>query len=340
MPEGSTRGEIRFEPSAFRQRAPWLGGDLQTLRNTVMASFGVVADLSDWPGERLELAMEDGTGDRLMAALHRPRAPAGRPLALLVHGLTGCEDSAYLRASARCLLAAGHPVLRLNLRGAGPSRLACRREYHAGRSQDLRAALAALGPLSGDGGIVAIGYSLGANILLKYLGEEGDRSAVRAAVAVSAPIDLKAAQRRIMMPRNRLYHRHMLARMKAECAVGRAGVSEEERRAALAARSVYEFDDVFVARRNGFGTADAYYAINGAAQFLPAIRVPTLVIHALDDPWIPDEAYLRHDWRANRSLVPLLPPRGGHVGFHGRGGGPAWHDRCALDFFAEQAAPR
>lgn len=334
MPEGMAHRAAMFQPAAFRARAPWLGGDLQTLRNTIFRRLGAFADLSHWPDERLELPMADGTGDVLLAALNRPDHAGNRPLVMLVHGLTGCEDSGYMRASAHCLLTAGYPVLRLNLRGAGPSGPLCLQEYHAGRSEDLRIALAGLPPVLTANGVVAVGYSLGANMLLKYLGEEGGAAAVRAAASISAPIDLKAAQQRIMMPRNRVYHRHMLGRMKTECTLGRNGVSEEERRDALAAESVYAFDHVFVARRNGFGTAENYYKINSAEQFLPAIGVPTLVIHARNDPWIPIEAYRRHDWDRNRNLVPLLPPGGGHVGFHGRGGPPTWHDQCLLDFLA------
>ena len=332
MPEGILRAGAGFKPPAFRARAPWLGGDLQTIRNTLFNRLGLGVDLAPWPGERVSLAMEDGTGDALMAMLHRPNSGTERPLAVLAHGLTGCEDSAYMRNSTYSLLRAGYPVLRLNLRGAGPSRLTCRREYHAGRSEDLRAALADLPSDAMAGGVVVIGYSLGANMLLKYLGEEGAGAAVRAAVAISAPIDLKSAQRRIMAPRNRYYHRYMLDRMKIECTEGRDGVSAAERAAVLAADSVYAFDDVFVARRNGFGTADGYYATCSAEQFLPAIRVPTLVIHAHDDPWIPADAYLRHDWSANPCLTPLLPEGGGHVGFHGRGDRRAWHDQCLLGF--------
>jgi len=337
MPEGSTRNVTRFKPPRFRPRAPWLGGDLQTVRNTIFNRVGALADLSRWPGERLELPAGDGSGDLLSAMLQRPTMAAGRPLAVLVHGLTGCEDSGYMRATARCLLESGYPVLRLNLRGAGPSRLRCRREYHAGRSEDLRLVLGQLQPELTANGVVAIGFSLGANMLLKYLGEDGQAAPLRAAAAVSAPIDLKAAQRRIMMPRNSVYHRYMLDRMKLECTHGRSGVSEEEREAAMAADSVYAFDDVFVARRNGFGTAEKYYAINSAERFLPAVRTPTLVIHARNDPWIPVDPYLHHDWKRNPFLTPLLPKSGGHVGFHGRGGPPAWHDRCLLQFFESVA---
>ena len=98
--------------------------------------------------------------------------------------------------------------------------------------------------------------------------------------------------------------------MKRDCADGRDGVGPDEQRRAMAARTVLEFDDVFVAQRNGFGTADRYYAINSARQFLPKISVPTLVVHARDDPWIPVDAYLRHDWSLTPLLTPLLPDAG------------------------------
>ena len=318
----------------FRERAPWLGGDLQTLRNALVRR---PADLSPWPARRLELAMGDGSGDRLAAALHLPAEDTGRPLAVLVHGLTGCEDSSYIRATARNLLQAGYPVLRLNLRGAGPSRALCRFQYHAGKSEDLRDGLRALGALDPDRlrhGLLLAGYSLGANMLLKFLAESGKAFPIRAAVAVSAPIDLKATQQRIMAPRNALYHGYLLRRMRAEALDGAAEITGEERRAVLAARNIYQFDDDFVAPRGGFAGAEDYYAKCSAAKFLAAVAAPTLVIHALDDPWVPAAPFRRVDWRAKPNLVPLLPPGGGHVGFHGRGSRTAWHDRCMARFFA------
>jgi predicted alpha/beta-fold hydrolase len=316
----------------FRPRAPWLGGDLQTLRNYLLAQ---PPDLADWPGQRLELAMADGSGDRLSAMVHRPEGAEGRPLAVLIHGLTGCEDSSYIRGSARHLLGLGYPVLRLNLRGAGPSGPLCRLRYHAGRSEDLRDALAALARLEpglcGEG-LLLVGYSLGANMLLKFLAEEGEDIPVRAAAAVSAPIDLKAAQLRLMTRRNTLYHRYLLARMQAETLAG-AELNPAERRAVARSRSVYEFDDGYVAPAGGFADAEDYYRRCSAGRFLAGIAVPTLVIHARDDPWIPAEAYDAVDWSGNPTLVPLLTASGGHVGFHGRSAKAAWHDRCITRFF-------
>ncbi len=89
-----------------------------------------------------------------------------------------------------------------------------------------------------------------------------------------------------------------------------------------------------MAPRNGFANAAAYYAACHARQFLGAIRTPTLVIHAQDDPWIPAEAYLSFDWKDNPALVPLLPEGGGHVGFHGEGSTTPWYDRCLGEWLA------
>ncbi|MGP1396152.1 MAG: YheT family hydrolase [Inquilinaceae bacterium] len=332
MPDGAARVPGADYPP-FRPRAPWWGGDLQTVRSWLIGLSG--PDTRTLPfsagRERLSFAMPDGTGDRLIGMLDRPLEPGGRPLAILIHGLTGCAESGYIRASAGQLLARGHCVLRLNLRGAGPSRSLCRQHYHAGRTEDLRAVLNALPAALTTHGTIAVGYSLGGNLLLKYLGEDGAQVPLDAAVSVSAPIDLAECMRRMMMPRSILYHRHILARMKQEVAsspwLDRAG------RAVLAAvRTVYDFDDRIVAPRNGFGSADRYYATCSANAYLGGVAIPTLVIHAADDPWIPMAAYRRVPWAGHPCLTPLLPDSGGHVGFHSADGPPAWHDRCLAAF--------
>ena len=94
-----------FEPPSFRARAPWWGADLQTLRNTLIDQG------TPLPGERLLIETSDGCGDRLQAVVNRPEAPATGPTVFMVHGLSGCEDSAYMRTSAATFLARGHPVV-------------------------------------------------------------------------------------------------------------------------------------------------------------------------------------------------------------------------------------
>ena len=316
---------------AFKPRFPWLTGDLQTLRNFLLKPTW---DLSPWPETPLVFNVSDGSGDRLLAKLHEPTVATRHPLAVLVHGLTGCEDSSYIRRIALSLLQAGYPVLRLNLRSAGPGQAFAQQHYHAGRSQDLRDALDGLlaaRPAYRDRGLLLIGFSLGGNMLLKCLGEGVADLPIVAASSVSAPIDLKAAQVRIMQARNRLYERYLLRGMKAE--------SRAPAELLATLPSVYAFDDQVVAPANGFRDAEDYYRRSSAKSYLGGIAVPTLVIHAEDDPWIPAEAYRAFDWAANPSLGLLMSPGGGHVGFHGQGSLVPWHDRCILQFLEANSNP-
>ncbi len=314
----------------FRPRAPWLGGDLQTLRNYLRR---LRIDLSPWPAERRTFATGDGSDDYLEGWLHLPAVASGRPLAVLIHGLTGCADSTYIRASARYLLEHGFAVLRLNLRGAGPSRAWCAERYHAGRTADLGAVLAALPPNTTQAGVVAAGFSLGGNLLLKHIGENAGAGGFRAVASVSAPVDLRAASVRLMALRNRPYQNYLLRRMRSEAFGPKTRIDGVIKVAALRARTVYDFDDRVVAPRNGFASAEDYYVRCSARQHLGEITVPTLLIHADDDPWIPSEAYRAFAWQTNPNLTALLPSSGGHVGFHGAGADVAWHNLCIARFF-------
>jgi len=334
MPSGKLARKERLTPPPtfppFRARAPWWGGDLQTLRNTLLRRR---ADLSPWPAERLEVPLADG--DTLLALRQRPQKDSGRPSLLLIHGLSGCEDSLYLLASARHFLARGWPVIRLNLRGAGPSARLCRASYHAGRSEDLRAFLAwlaAVDPTAAGRGVLPLGYSLGGNLLLKFLAEGDFPLPVPAAASVSAPIDLQAASDTIQRPRNAAYQRYLLLNLRREFRQSPLELAPAERRRVLGQTTVFGFDDAWTAPRNGFAGARDYYRRCSSAPLLPAITTPSLLIHARDDPWIPAEAY--RDAERNPALRLLLPPSGGHVGFHAADDPQPWHDRCVEAFFA------
>ena len=315
--------------SPFRERAPWFGGDLQTLRNTVR---GAPPDLPG--GERLLLPMPDG--DRLAARLDRRADPTARPLVVLVHGLAGSEASGYVVASTRHLAGQGWPVLRLNLRGTLPSRPTAAGHYHAGRTEDLAEALRGLPADLARRGIVLLGHSLGGNLVLKFMGEGGHGLPVLAAVAVSTPIDLAATCARMMTRRNFVYHRSMLDAMKREALAPGAAVSATERAAIAAVRNVYEFDDRFIAPRFGYRDAQDYYENNAAKHFLAGIARPTLVLHALDDPWIPAACYTAVDWKRLPMIEAVLTLRGGHLGFHGRGSRVPWHDRVTAWWLARR----
>jgi predicted alpha/beta-fold hydrolase len=310
----------------FAERAPWVGGDLQTLRNFLRPP---AVDLGSYRSERLVLPLRDGSGDRLAAAVHWPtEARRFYPVVLLIHGLTGCENSVHIRVTAADLLRMGFPVLRFNLRGAGPSRALCSQHYHAGRSGDLADALAGLPVRIKQRGLVAIGFSLGGSVLLKYLGEAGNYAPLMASVTVSTPLDLLATARRLKAPRNVLYHRYFLRNCRHEFA---ADSCREQARLAQSARTLWEFDDTVTAPRGGYAGAADYYARTSAQNFLDDVRIPTLLLHAANDPIVPVESYRAHRWR-NRRLTTVVQSKGGHVGFHDRSGG-VWHDRASALFF-------
>jgi predicted alpha/beta-fold hydrolase len=315
---------VSLDLPPFRPRFPWWGGDLQTVANWLRSTR---TSLAPHASERLSFPLKDGTGDTLLATLDRPiAAKAGTPLVLLIHGLTGNEDSRYILSMSRSMLERGHRVLRLNLRGAGPSRALCSGHYYAGRSHDFRALLSLLPADLTQDGLVAVGYSLGGAMLLKYLGEEGASSPLKAAASVCAPIDLAITCRNMMRPRNQIYHHHILSQMKVEATGEGALLSAAEREAILRSRTVWEYDDVFIAPHYGFGSAENYYERCRPLSFMPDIRVPTLMLAAGNDPWIPEALYRGYDWAANKALVPLLPEAGGHVGFHGIGSDQPWSD--------------
>ena len=334
-PKGTpAQAVVESGPPLFRERMPWLGCDLQTLRNFLC---GAPPDLP--AGERLLLPISGG--DRLSARLDRPSestisGSTVRPLIVLIHGLAGCESSDGVLTSLRHLVWQGWPILRLNLRGAATSRPTAAGHYHAGRTQDLAEALGGLRASLTRNGIVLYGHSLGGNLVLKFLGEGGHGLPVKAAVAVSAPIDLAAACTRMMERRNVLYHYYMLTAMKREALAPGAGVSSAERAAIAGARNVFEYDDHFIAPRFGYRNAEDYYESNAAKHFLAGIKTPTLILHALDDPWIPAACYEAVDWPRLPMIEAVLTPRGGHMGFHGQGSLVPWHDRMTAWWLAKK----
>jgi predicted alpha/beta-fold hydrolase len=302
---------------------------MQTVRNHVC---GGPPDLPG--GERLLLSMPDR--DRLAARLNGPDDAAGRPLVVLVHGLTGSEMSVSVIATMRHLVGQGWRVLRLNLRGAWPSRPTSAGRYHAGRTEDLAEALRRLPTDLTRWGIVLLGHSLGGNLVLKFMGESGHGLSALGAIGVSTPIDLAATCARMMTRRTLLYHRYMLNEMKREALAPGAALSTAERAAIAAARNVYEFDDHFVAPRFGYRNAQDYYECNAAKRFLASIARPTLILHALDDPWLPAECSTAIDWSRLPMIEAVLTRRGGHLGFHGQGSRVPWHDRLTAWWLARR----
>lgn len=315
----------------FKAGAPWWGGHLQTIAGAFPPARP--GDLAPYPSERLFTLVPDGTGDRLVATLHRPLSPnTSRCLILLIHGVSGSEDSSYIRRSAAYFLKLGYSILRANLRGAGPSRPLCKLQYNAGTTDDLVHLLSMVPAELRTHGIAAMGYSLGVNLLMKFLGERGSSAPIKAAIAVSSPLDLAAVSRRFMQWDDALFQFAILSQLKRESIKPAAELSEQERAAVLSAPTIWDFDQNFTAPRNGFASAQDYYTRSSCEPLLERITVPTLMIYASDDPIVPRDAYLRYRWDRNPKLIPLISRSGGHCGFRGADRHAFWHDVCAARF--------
>ena len=312
----------------FEERAPWIGPDLQTLRNFLLPQPRI-----ETTSISIKLPMSDG--DILVASLNMSADPPKRPLIILVHGLTGSENSVNIISAANYLVQKSWRVLRLNLRGTIPTRPLAKGHYHAGKTEDLREALNQLPSQVLNYGIILIGHSLGGNLVLKFLGEGlGDKN-ILGGVAISSPLILRDTCTQMMKPRNIFYHRHILKAMKEEALAPGAQLSSQQIKAITSAQSIYDFDHNFIAPLFGYQSADDYYFENSSKQFLAGINKPTLIIHALNDPWIPQKAYLETQWDLYRTIQTKITKSGGHLGFHGKNNKIAWHNLATHDWLMQ-----
>ena len=285
---------------------------------------------------RLALA-DDG---RRGAAGERPER---RPRLLLLHGLEGGARSHYAQGLFGEARRRGWGMDLLLHRSCGEELNRARRFYHSGETEDVALVVDRLVAEAPEAPLYLAGVSLGGNVLLKYLGERGDRvpAAVRAAVAISVPYDLARGARHIQRGFARVYERHFLQsltrKVRAKLAVY-PDLVPTERLAGV--RTLWDFDDVVTGPVHGFEGAADYYARSSAIRFLAGIRVPTLLLSAVDDPFLPAEvlAEVRGIARGNRALTVEFHAHGGHVGFvHGRVPWRAeyYAERRTLEFLEE-----
>lgn len=313
----------------FRQRFPWVGADLQTLRNSFAGK------LPTTPIHKRLLAPIVSGEQQLNIAVSSPAAGHSNGMAvMLIHGLGGNEDSFYKQATAQSFLRDGWTVYRLNYRGVGPSRSTSKPPYSGGLTDDLRSALYAMAEDANGKKLYAVGFSLGGQLLLRTLGEGGLDIDLCGAVTVSAPLDLARALAKLQRPRNAIYVRYLVNNMKRD--LGQVGREEFGIEPELLT-SVWAFDEYIIAPAFGYQGAADYYEKVSCFSLLENIQVPLLAVHSKDDPWIPWEDYKRATWPQDRSVGGLLLKRGGHVGFHGSATDGAWFEVAAKEFFAKHA---
>lgn len=267
----------------------------------------------------------------------------GDRVALLLHGLAGCYQSSYMLRIARKLVDRGVRAFRMDLRGCGAGEGLASRPYHAGRSEDARAALEYLQTLCPDSPVTLVGFSLSGNIVLKLVGESPDMvpTNVEKAAAVCPSLDLGLCARSLIGPGQRLYERHFVWLLCRQIEVNRRLRPEVP---ALASprrlKTLLAFDDAYTGPVCGFGTADNYYAINSARRHVAKIRVPTLILVAEDDPLVPRASF--DELEPPDTVLIHRTRHGGHLGYIGRPGVDAdlrWMDWRIVDWATADLAP-
>ncbi len=309
----------------FRSKFPWLGADLQTLRNS-FAKRPVAPMIH----KRL-LASIEGDKQAINISVTYPEAGTENGKAvLLVHGLGGDEDSYYKVCAANSFLRDGWSVYRMNFREVGPSRETSLPPYSAGLTDDLRAALEAVAEDALDQKIYALGFSLGGQLLLRTLGEGRVTERLAAAATVSAPLNLSNTLKKLQRPRNSVYVNYLVKNMMRDLgavAANRFGVEPK------ILTTVWAFDEHVIAPAFGFSGAEDYYKNVSCFPFLDKITTPLLAIHGKDDPWIPWEDYRDACWPVDKVVGAVLLAGGGHVGFHCGATKGVWYQRAVTRFF-------
>ncbi|CAM3605893.1 hydrolase [Parendozoicomonas haliclonae] len=314
--------------------ALWLrGAHLQTIWSPLFRN----QPLPDRQRERLILP----DGDFINLDWYGPDAP-DKPLIILLHGLTGCSQSKYIIGLQTALALQGMPSVAMNFRGCGGEPNDLTTGYHSGISSDLKLVIQSLKQRWPARQLMATGYSLGGNVLLKYLGEEGEDSQLSAAVAVSVPFELDQCSLRINEGFSKVYRDRFLKDMVAYIEAKKQhfrmqGWSDRlntlEQLGTLDKLSTFhDYDDHVTAPLHGFQSAEDYYSRCSSRNWLSTIDTPTLILQSADDPFLyPHSVPETSELSASTTLE--LTQGGGHVGFIGRNG-------LRNEYWLEQRIPR
>ena len=297
-----------FRPRAFRP--PWWlkNPHAQTLAGSFFRPAG-------WhPLERCRLDTPDGD---FLDLDFTPDPGPDAPIALVLHGLEGYIRRRYAAGVLSRLFDCGVRGVGLNFRGCGGEVNRTARFYHAGETGDLSFVAEHLRRRHPGRPMGAIGFSLGGNVILKYLGERGAESPIGAAATICVPFDLAASCDRISSGfMGGLYTSYFLRSLRRKVLAKQALLDHIiDTGPALHARTLREFDDALTAPLHGFADAADYYARADARPFLARIRVPALLIQSGDDPIASPDAIPDEQVASNPHLVAAFAPGGGHVGF-------------------------
>ncbi len=250
---------------------------------------------------------------------------------LLIHGLEGNSQGGYMNVISKHYFDKGLGVIALNLRSCGGKLNLKYKSYNAGASQDLRNFLNYLLPKYYIDKLNIISISLGANLTLKFTGEESENitSKIYAIIAISAPCDLAACAEKISQPAQKIYNDYLLKPLKLKAL---AKLNQFPKEATFTidemknAKNLIDYDDLYTAPTDGYENAVTFYEKSSSKQFLPNITIPTLIIQSTDDPFLAIEAIPYHEAENNPNIYLVVTNYGGHVGFLGKNHKPIYLD--------------
>jgi predicted alpha/beta-fold hydrolase len=302
-----------FESNPFKPHSVFRNGHVQTMAAYLWPRRFRFASERD--EERL---FEVAPGVKVLAHCRWQADPQACPTIIVWHGIEGSTSSNYMQATAEKGFRAGFNIIRVNFRNCGGTEHLTSTIYHGGLSADLGAVVKELIEKDHVSRMCLVGYSLGGNLVLKLAGEYGDNppQEIVGICAVSPSVDLSVSAELIVKRSNWVYHQDFVRRLKKRIRTNHKLYPEIYDITGLdEVLTLKEFDDRFTARAHGFANADDYYYRSSSLRVIDKIRIPTLIIHAEDDPFIPFVPLLDQAVADNPYILLVGSKQGGHVAF-------------------------
>jgi len=269
--------------------------------------------------KRERITLEDGDFMDLDFSFAKQKT---NQLIIILHGLEGNAQRHYMLGTAKICNENSIDAVCVNFRGCSGEDNTKFRSYHSGNTQDLEEVIRHIIKTKNYDTIYLNGYSLGANVILKYLGEGAIiPNQIKAAVTISVPCFLHGSLKQLMEPKNALYAKNFLIKLKGKLKLKQLRfpslISKEDLKNV---KTLKDFDDVYTSKAHGFIDGLDYYTKCSSVQFLHNIKIPTLIINALNDSFLSSECFPKKEAKENKNLFLEMPKYGGHVGFYKKGG--------------------
>lgn len=296
-------------PSAYRAHGPFQNGHFSTIYSAKLRRAPQLLQ------QRERVMLHDG--DFMDLDFSFSKEPS-RCLAIILHGLEGNAQRTYMKGQSFHLVQNGWDACAVNYRGCSGETNRSYTSYHAGKTDDLKEVIQYILSKDRYDKIALIGFSLGGNLLLKYLGENNNLpKEIYKAVAVSVPVQLKGSLERLSQWNNWIYRTAFLVDLKKKYRVKMQAYPESMSQSDLKKiTSLKAFDDIYTAPAHGFMDAFDYYNQNSSLQFLSAITIPTLILNAKNDSFLSENCYPVSLADNSKNIYLEIPKFGGHVGFH------------------------